>query len=72
MNLLIWDDQPTRLLELEDQVEERLGFVTLEGEWLLSSLAFVGKKRTRDPAGVHSCAISMRARLYARQGGPTP
>lgn len=68
LQLVIWDERPSRLLELEAEVEERLRPLVLTGAWNLSSLILTGKRRTRDPSGPWSCLIAHRARVIAADG----
>lgn len=61
----VWDDQPARLRELADVVEQRIAGVTLSGEWELVGLRFVRRRVIRDVAGPWAAAIDFRARLLA-------
>jgi hypothetical protein len=70
VQITLWDDQPSRLLMLEDELDLRAGMLMASSEWHLSSLVATGKKRSRNPAGPWSCTMDLRARLLARSGGP--
>lgn len=63
LSLVIWDDEPARLLDLEEVVETELARATSSGRWHLSTFVQVGKRRSRSPGGPESSRIEMRARL---------
>lgn len=65
LQLVVWDDQPSRLLAVEADIEQRLKPTPVGGGWHLSSLLLTGKRRTRDPGGAWSCTFEHRARLIA-------
>lgn len=69
LQLTLWDEQPARLLVVEDRVEPRLALLDAGPDWVLSSLVLTGKRRSRDPNGPWSCTLEMRARLLAAAGG---
>lgn len=61
----VWDDQPARLQQLADLVEQKVLAVSLEGEWQLVTLRLVRRRTLRDVAGPWATAIDFRARLLA-------
>jgi hypothetical protein len=61
----VWDDQPVRLRELADVVEQRIAGVELSGDWQLVSLRFLRRRVIRDVAGPWAAAIDFRARMLA-------
>ena len=61
----VWDDQPMRLRDLADAVEQRVAAVGLSGEWQLVSLRFTRRRIVHDVAGPWAAAIDFRARLLA-------
>ena len=61
----VWDDQPTRLRDLADAVEQRIAGIDMSGDWQLVSLRFVRRRIIRDVAGPWAAAIDFRARLLA-------
>ena len=61
----LWDDQPARLQDLADRVEEQaLATASAEG-WQLVSLALIRRRTIRDVAGPWATAVDLRARLLA-------
>lgn len=69
LQLVLWDEQPSRLLTLEEAVELELASVQTNGSWHLSSLLLTGKRRSRDPGGPWSCMLEIRARLIENDEG---
>jgi hypothetical protein len=65
LQLELWDEQPSRLLEVESAIEQRLRDVIIPKQWHLSTLLLTGKKRVRSPGSPWSCVFEMRARLIA-------
>jgi hypothetical protein len=63
LQLVLWDEQPSRLLTLESIVEAELSSLHTGPDWLLSTLVLTGKRRSRDPGGPWSCMFEFRARL---------
>jgi len=61
----VWDDQPARLQQLANLVEEKALAVALDGEWQLVTLTLVRRRTVRDVAGPWATAIDFRARLLA-------
>jgi len=61
----IWDDQPARLQQLADLVEQKALAVALTGEWQLVTLTLVRRRTLRDVAGPWATAIDFKARLLA-------
>ncbi|GAA4005177.1 tail completion protein gp17 [Sphingomonas humi] len=68
LQIVLWDDQPSRLLELEDRLESAVQGVKTEVDWKMSTMVIMGKRRTRDPAGPSSCMLQYRARLLSNRG----
>jgi len=63
--ITLWDDQPTRLHELADQIESALqGLPTVDG-WQLVTMRLVRRRVLRDVAGPWAAAIDFRARMLA-------
>lgn len=71
LELELWDEQPSRLLTLEPEIERRLWPLDLDGSWRLSSLILTGKRRTREPGKPFSCRVEYRARLVEIAGEAT-
>lgn len=63
LQLVIWDDEPARLIELENEVEKLAFSVRTSSPWHLSSLVLRGKQRSRQPGHAGSCEIAFRARV---------
>jgi len=61
--LTLWDDQPARILELEDALEKKIGQLASLPSWQLSSCSFQEKRKVRNPSGPWSCALRFRARM---------
>lgn len=61
----VWDDQPARLQQLADVVEESVLALAVTGEWQLVTLRLVRRRTLRDVAGPWATAIDFRARLLA-------
>ena len=61
----VWDDQPARLQQLADIVEQRVLAIDLSGEWWLVSLRLIRRRTIRDVAGPWATAIDFRVRLLA-------
>lgn len=61
----VWDDQPARLQQLADLVEQKALSIALEGEWQLVTLTLIRRRTVRDVAGPWATAIDFRARLLA-------
>lgn len=70
LQLVLWDEQPSRLLITESQVEDQLVALQAGPGWHLSTLVLTGKRRSRDPGGPWSCNFELRARMIeAHDGG---
>jgi hypothetical protein len=65
LQLELWDEQPSRLLEVESAIEQKLRDVTIPSHWYLSTLLLTGKRRVRNPGSPWSCVFELRARLMA-------
>lgn len=63
--LTVWDEQPARLHELADQVEQAIEAVSAVDGWALASLRLQRRRVLRDVAGPWAAAIDFRARLLA-------
>lgn len=61
----VWDDQPARLQQLADLVEQKALAIALGDEWQLVTLTLVRRRTVRDVAGPWATAIDFRARLLA-------
>lgn len=61
----VWDDQPVRLRDLADSVEQRIAAVELAGAWQLVSLRLMRRRIVRAVAGPWAAAIDFRARMLA-------
>lgn len=69
LQLVLWDEQPSRLLTLESEIELALDALETRPDWHLSSLVLTGKRRSRDPGGPWSCMFELRARLIESVNG---
>ncbi|WP_426267868.1 tail completion protein gp17 [Sphingomonas sp. LHG3443-2] len=69
LQMVLWDEQPSRLLSLENEVEQSLTSLSTGSEWYLSTLLLTGKRRLRDPGGPWSCTFEFRARLIEHESG---
>lgn len=69
LQLVLWDEQPSRLLVLESDVERELTSLQTGPDWHLSTMVLTGKRRSRDPGGPWSCMFELRARLIEVQEG---
>lgn len=69
LQLVLWDEQPSRLLALESDIELDLDGLGTGPDWHLSSLVLTGKRRSRDPGGPWSCMFELRARLIESEKG---
>ena len=63
--ITIWDDQPVRLHELADAVEESLQTLPPADGWQLVTLRLVRRRVVRDVAGPWAAAVDFRARMLA-------
>jgi hypothetical protein len=61
----LWDDQPVRLHELTDAIEQLVLAVTAVSGFQLVNLRLLRKRIVRDVAGPWAAAIDFRARLLA-------
>ena len=63
--LTLWDEEPARLAELADSVEQlAVGIGQVDG-WDLVSMRLLRRRTIRDVAGPWAAAIDFRARLLA-------
>ena len=63
--ITLWDDQPTRLHELADQIESALQGLPIVDGWQLVTMRLVRRRVLRDVAGPWAAAIDFRARMLA-------
>lgn len=63
--ITLWDDQPTRLHELADEVEKQLDDLPAVDGWQLVTMRQVRRRVLRDVAGPWAAAIDFRARMLA-------
>lgn len=63
--LTVWDDQPARLAELADAIEQAAAAVGELAGWQLVSMRLLRRRTVRDVAGPWATAIDFRARLLA-------
>lgn len=69
VGLTIWDNQPSRLEQLADAVEQRLEQLKAVSGWHLVQLRFLRRRVVRDVAGPWAAALDFRARLLSQQLG---
>lgn len=69
LQLVLWDEQPSRLLNCEDEVEASLASLETGTKWCLTTLVLTGKRRSRNPSGPWSCTFEYRARLIEHATG---
>ena len=61
----LWDDQPARLQQLADAVEQKVLSVRGVDQWQLVNLRLTRRRTLRDVAGPWATAVDFRARLLA-------
>ena len=61
----LWDDQPSRLQILVDQLESAVLAIAATDGWQLVSLVLMRRKTVRDVAGPWASALNFRARMLA-------
>lgn len=61
----VWDDQPARLQQVADLVEQKVSSVAATEQWQLVNLRLTRRRTLRDVAGPWATAIDFRARLLA-------
>lgn len=69
LQLVLWDEQPSRLLTREGEAEVLLEALDTGPAWHLSTFVLTGKRRSRNPGGPWSCTFEFRARLIERESG---
>ena len=69
LQLVLWDEQPARLLEVEKQVVLDRESILIAAGWHLSSLLFTGKRRVRNPLGPWNCVFEFRVRMLSNPAG---
>lgn len=67
--LTVWDDQPTRLHRLSDEVNAVLANRMPLAGWQLVTFRFVRKRLVRDVSGPWAAALDYRARLLSIDNG---
>lgn len=63
--LTLWDEEPARLAELADVIEQLAASVGTLAGWELVSMRLLRRRTVRDVAGPWATAIDFRARLLA-------
>jgi hypothetical protein len=63
--LTVWDEEPTRLVELADRVEQLSSGLSDPVGWRLVSMRLLRRRTVRQVAGPWATAIDFRARLLA-------
>ncbi|MEO7750894.1 MAG: DUF3168 domain-containing protein [Sphingomicrobium sp.] len=63
--ITVWDDQPVRLHELADLVEESVEAPGEVDGWQLVTMRLVRRRVVRDVAGPWAAAVDFRARMLA-------
>jgi hypothetical protein len=63
--ITLWDDQPTRLAALTDEVEASILAISATDAWQLVSLVLTRRRTVRDVAGPWAAALNFRARMLA-------
>lgn len=63
MQVALWDEQPSRLLDIESDVETLLQGTRTAIPWHLSSMVVIGKQRACKPGHPWSLSIELRCRL---------
>jgi hypothetical protein len=69
LQLVLWDEQPSRLLTREGDAEFLLQALDAGLAWHLSTFVLTGKRRSRNPGGPWSCTLEFRARLIEQENG---
>lgn len=64
----LWDDQPGRLLTIENAVELETEQLAVSGDWHLSSVLLTGKRQNRNSGEPWSCSIDYRVRVLSTNG----
>lgn len=65
VGITLWDDEPVRLHDLIDLVEQKLQSLPDAAGWELVNLQLVRRRVLRDVAGPWAAAIDFRARMLA-------
>lgn len=71
LQLIVWDDQPARLAELEERFETSLSPKIDVTGWGMVTLHLREKKRLRQPGAPGNCSFRFRTRLLQSGGGAT-
>lgn len=69
LQLVLWDERPARLLDLEDLVTLEADALSVAADWRLSTLQLTGKRQVRNPLGAWNAVFEFRARMMAQQNG---
>jgi hypothetical protein len=64
--ITLWDDQPVRLHELADSIEDALEALPAVEGWQVVTMRLVRRRVVRDVAGPWAAAIDFRARMLAQ------
>lgn len=72
VELTLWDDQPARLLTLEQALEQSIGSVAEIEGWVLANFRLTAKSKVRDPNGPWAGRLEWRARLLEQANASTP
>ena len=65
VGITVWDDQPVRLHDLADRVEQSMQALPDAAEWDLVNLQLVRRRVVRNVSGPWAAAIDFRARMLA-------
>ena len=65
VGITLWDDEPVRLHDLADLIEQKLQSLPDVAGWELVNLQLVRRRVLRDVAGPWAAAIDFRARMLA-------
>lgn len=63
--LTVWDEEPVRLAELADAVEQLAAGVNATDGWQLVSMRLLRRRTVRDVAGPWAAVVDFRARMLA-------
>lgn len=63
--ITVWDDEPVRLHDLADSVEQALESIDAISGWQLVTMQLVRRRVVRDVAGPWAAAVDFRARMLA-------
>ena len=63
--LTVWDDQPVRLQQLADAVEDQMQSLGSPAGWQLVTMRMMRRRVMRDVAGPWAAAVDFRARMLS-------